>query len=154
MSTSLSSITDFFNFFNLPISILDNNFSIIYKRCYEEKEQQLFYELNISEDLKNLNFKPSRIQLDYEDDITITTILFYDNKKPMFLVIGPYKSTDTNANFVTNSDYLYHLTSLITNIFMLKFSYKIKRSNNESSCNRCKGNAWAGFVSYFRRLWL
>lgn len=116
MSTSLSSITDFFNFFNLPISILDNNFSIIYKRCYEEKEQQLFYELNISEDLKNLNFKPSRIQLDYEDDITITTILFYDNKKPMFLVIGPYKSTDTNANFVTNSDYLYHLTSLITNI--------------------------------------
>ena len=41
MSTSLSSITDFFNFFNLPISILDNNFSIIYKRCYEEKEQQL-----------------------------------------------------------------------------------------------------------------
>ena len=116
MNTSLSSITDFFNCFNLPIAILDNNFSMIYSRCYGRKEKNLFNELNIVEDLKKLNFKPSSVQLSYKDDLSITTILFYDNKKPMFLIIGPYKLTNSDANFVTNPECLYHLTSLITNI--------------------------------------
>lgn len=116
MNTSLSTITDFFNCFNLPISILDNNFSMVYSRSYTEKENELLKDLNIVEDLKKLNFKPSSVKLDYKDDISITTILFYDNKKPMFLLIGPYNSTNSDANFLINPECLYHFTSLITNI--------------------------------------